>query len=38
MQPKNDYFGSQIVAGKCKKHNSKQQWEIVGEKVRKVEQ
>ena len=38
MQPKNDYFGSQIVAGKCKKHNSKQQWEIVGEKVRKAEQ
>jgi len=38
MQPKNDYFGSQIVAGRCKKHNSKQQWEIVGEKVRKVEQ
>ena len=34
MQPKNDYFGSQIVAGKCKKHNSKQQWEIVGDKVR----
>ena len=34
MQPKNDYFGSQIVAGQCKKHNSKQQWEIVGEKVR----
>ena len=25
MQPKNDYFGSQIVAGKCKRHNSKQQ-------------
>ena len=38
MQPKNDYFGSQIVAGRCKKHNSKQQWEIVGEKVRKAEQ
>ena len=38
MQPKHDYFGSQIVAGKCKKHNSKQQWEIVGEKVRKAEQ
>ena len=38
MQPKNDYSGSQIVAGKCKKHNSKQQWEIVGEKVRKAEQ
>ncbi len=34
MQPKNDYFGSQIVAGECKKHNSKQQWEIVGDKVR----
>ena len=34
MQPKNDYFGSQIVAGKCKRHNSKQQWEIVGDKVR----
>ena len=38
MQPKNDYSGSQIVAGRCKKHNSKQQWEIVGEKVRKAEQ
>ena len=34
VQPKNDYFGSQIVAGKCKHGNSKQQWEVVGEKVR----
>ena len=34
MQPKNNYFGSKIVAGKCKHGDSKQHWEIVGEKVR----